>query len=117
MAARHRPFTVRLRGSDTFRPVTDVVYLVVAEGAAECDALQGEIRGGPLAVELRYPYHPHVTLAHDVDPERLDRALEATADVDVSFEVAEVVLFTHAPGAPWQRLGTFPLGRGVVPAR
>ncbi len=34
VAAAHEPFTVRLSGTDTFRPVSPVVFLAVVEGAA-----------------------------------------------------------------------------------
>ncbi|MGE5829811.1 MAG: 2'-5' RNA ligase family protein, partial [Micromonosporaceae bacterium] len=72
VAAVHRPFHVRLRGTGTFRPVTQVVYVAVAAGVGECERLAGAIRAGPLARELRYPYHPHVTVAHDVPDAALD---------------------------------------------
>lgn len=66
VAARHRPFDLHLRGTGTFRPVTDVVFVVVARGISECELLQADVRGGPLVRELHFPYHPHVTVAHDV---------------------------------------------------
>ena len=109
VAATRAPFEVRLRGTRTFQPVTDVVYLAVVAGGADCDALQAVVRRGPLNVELRFPYHPHVTLAHDVPQPALDAAVEAMAEVDVTFPVREFVLYAHRPDAPWQIVRTFTL--------
>ena len=34
------------------------------------------MRSGPLERELKFPYHPHVTVAHDLPEEALDRAFD-----------------------------------------
>lgn len=98
VAADEEPFEVRLQGTASFRPVTDVTYLRVVEGGDACDRLQRRTRSGPLSsVELRYPYHPHVTVAHDVPPAALDRAERELAGVDEAFTVDRFVLFTGEP--------------------
>lgn len=109
VASARAPFDLRLRGTRTFQPVTDVVYLAVAGGGSHCDRLQSALRQGPLAVDLRFPHHPHVTLAHDVPEACLDHARASMADVDETFRVTEFVLFAHAPEAPWEVVGTFTL--------
>lgn len=109
VASARAPFEVTLRGTRTFQPVTDVVYLAVVGGGADCDRLQSAVRQGPLAVDLRFPYHPHVTLAHDVPQPALDAAFEAMADVDETFCVREFVLYAHRPDAPWEIVRTFML--------
>ena len=41
-----------------------------------CSRLQEQVRapGGPVARELAFPYHPHVTVAHGISEESMDRA-------------------------------------------
>ena len=65
IASRHSPFRVTLSGTDSFRPVSNVAFMTLAEGARDCTDLAEEIRSGPLDHETRFPYHPHVTLAQD----------------------------------------------------
>jgi len=68
VAAGTSPFEVRLDEVGTFRPVSPVVYLGLRSGAEECDRLQVRVRDrrGPLARPLSFPFHPHVTLAHEI---------------------------------------------------
>ena len=70
VAARLEPFVVTLVGTGTFRPVSDVVFVQVVDGARACDRLQEQVRTGPLERRLGFPYHPHVTVAHDVPAPR-----------------------------------------------
>ena len=56
VAAVHLPFTLHLRGTGTFRPVTQVVFVAVAAGISECELLAGAIRSAPeLHRETRFP--------------------------------------------------------------
>ena len=87
VAKHHRPFRITLRGSDSFRPLSQVAFLTLAEGGPECTDLAEDIRTGPLDVPQRFPYHPHVTLAQDVDDPALDLAL----DVGDTFEATWLV--------------------------
>ena len=77
-----------LRGADTFRPVSPVVFLPLAEGARRVSKLAAEVRTGPLDVELMFPYHPHVTVAHNVSDPALDAAAAKFADLDRRFTVS-----------------------------
>ena len=70
VARRHRAFPMRLRGTGTFRPVSPVVFVTVARGISECELLSESVCSGPLDRELAFPYHPHVTVAHDVSDQR-----------------------------------------------
>ena len=108
----HAPFTVRLRGTGTFRPVSDVVFVQVVGGFAECEQLERALRTGPLEQELRFSYHPHVTVAHDVPDEDLDRALEVMADFDADFDVASIQVFEHGDDGVWRAVREFPLEAG-----
>jgi 2'-5' RNA ligase len=100
-AAAHRPFEIHLSGTGTFRPVSDVVFVVVAAGIAQCEQLEARVRSGPLARETRFPYHPHVTVAHDIPDEGLDRAYAGLADFDARFPVAAFTVFEQVTGGVW----------------
>lgn len=86
--SRTAPFPVTLRGTASFRPVSPVVFLVVAEGARRCSTVAAEVRSGPVAVSLAFPYHPHVTLAQNVTDAALDAVAEEFAQVERRFMVA-----------------------------
>lgn len=87
VAQRHQPFRLTLGGADSFRPATQVAFLTVTEGADECVMLADDVRTGPLDAPLRYPYHPHVTLAQDVDDPAIDLALDVGAQFEASWVV------------------------------
>ncbi|WP_372494888.1 2'-5' RNA ligase family protein [Micromonospora salmantinae] len=111
VAAAHLPFTLHLRGTGTFRPVTQVVFVAVAAGISECELLAAAIAAAPgLHRELRFPYHPHVTVAQDVAPEALDKVYEDLADFSAMFEVDGFTLFSHSGQARWQPRRDFCLG-------
>lgn len=102
VAASHRPFELHLRGTGTFRPVTSVVFVVVARGISECEMLESAIRGGPVDRQLQFPYHPHVTVAHDVSEPALDEVYETLADFDARFTVGGFTLFEHGSDGRWR---------------
>ncbi|WP_308271651.1 2'-5' RNA ligase family protein [Kitasatospora sp. SUK 42] len=87
VAGAHRPFRMLLRGSGTFRPVSPVVFVRVEEGAQECRLLEADVRSGPLARELAFPYHPHVTVAHGLSDDVLDQAYEQARTFRAAFQV------------------------------
>jgi 2'-5' RNA ligase len=93
VAARHGRFGVALRGSGTFRPVSPVVFVVVVEGISGCEQLEADLRSGTPGAQRRFPYHPHVTIAHDVDEADLDRALADHRDFEGSFDVSSFTLY------------------------
>jgi 2'-5' RNA ligase len=102
VAARHRPFTVHLRGTATFRPVSPVVFVEVVEGIASCELLEVDIRSGVLEQELRFHYHPHVTIAHEVP--------------DEAFDVPEIHVYEHGDDGMWRPMGRYALTGGDVAA-
>lgn len=113
VAPRFGPFPVRLRGTGTFRPVTEVVFVAVAAGIAEFEQLALAVRDGPLERELHFPYHPHVTVAHDIATEALDQVFDDLADFSAQFEVSHFTLYVHAADGHWRPIRDFPLS---VPA-
>lgn len=111
VASRQTPFELRLRGTGTFRPITDVVFVAVAAGIGECELLEHEIRRGPLARTLRYPYHPHVTVAHDVVPAALDSTFDRLAGFQAQFSVRNFTLFQHGDDGLWRPHREFHFGQ------
>lgn len=116
VAAHGRPFTLRLHGTDTFRPLSPVVYVRVVEGGAACAGLQERIRSGPLARELQFPYHPHVTIAHGIADAAMDRAQAELAEFAASWTAAGFALYEQGGDGVWRTLRNFPFPGGERPA-
>ena len=110
IAPRFGSFPVQLRGTGTFRPLTQVVFVAVAAGISEFERLAAAVRAGPLSRELHFPYHPHVTVAHDIATEALDKVFEELADFSVRFEVDHFTLYVHGADGRWRPVRDFPLG-------
>jgi 2'-5' RNA ligase len=110
VAGEQTPFHVHLRGTGTFRPVSPVVFVMVARGISECEQLADSVRRGPLDMELTFPYHPHVTIAHDLDEGSLDRAFSELAGFECEFDVGEFHLYVHEDETGWRPTRSFPLG-------
>ena len=109
-AAGIAPFDIHLRGTGTFRPVSPVVFVNLAEGFSGCELLADAVRQGPLAVELDHPYHPHVTIAHHLDDPALDRAFDELADFECRFAVDSFSLYVHDQQIGWQPTHEYELG-------
>ena len=73
-------------------------------------ALEAEVRDGPVTRPLDFPYHPHVTVAHHLDEEAMDRAFEGLADFRCAFDVRAIELYHHDHDGVWKVLRSFPLG-------
>lgn len=111
VAAGTGPFRVHLRGTSTFRPVSPVVFVTVVEGISSLERLASGVCSGPLATELRYPYHPHVTIAHHLDDPTLDRAFDELSGFECVFQADEFHLYRHDEATGWRPTRAFPLGR------
>jgi 2'-5' RNA ligase len=109
-AAAHAPFVMHLAGTGTFRPMSQVVFIQIATGVAACEVLERDIRSGPLARRLEFPYHPHVTVAMDIDDQRLDDAYEGLAGFVARFSVDNFVLFSRSADGRWNWRREFALG-------
>jgi len=110
VAAAAAPFTVQLRGTATFRPISPVVFVALAQGISECEQLESAVRTGTLDGELRFNYHPHVTIAHEVPDAGLDKAFEAMADYSAEFDVDRFYQYEHGDDGIWRPQAAFPLG-------
>jgi len=109
VSAAHAPFSLHLRGTGTFRPLNQVVFVAVVADVAACSALAAAVRSGPLDQELRYPYHPHVTVAHDVPAAALDAVQSDLASFEASFTVDGFTLYEHGDDGHWRPQTSFAL--------
>ena len=112
VAGRVEGFGVHLRGTGTFRPVSPVVFVSLAEGISEFEQLADVVRRGPLERELPFPYHPHVTIAHHLEDHQLDRAFKELADFEAKFDVEDFHLYVHDEALGWQPTRYFGLQPG-----
>lgn len=108
-AARVDAFRIHLRGTGTFRPVSPVVFVALVEGISQCEQLADAVRCGPLSVELTFPYHPHVTVAHHVEDALLDRAFTELAGFECEFDADRFSLYVHDPADGWRPTREFEL--------
>ena len=107
VARRWAPFLVRLRGTGTFRPVTQTSFVAVAEGGRQCADLTEAVRTGPLRRRLPFPYHPHVTMAVDLSDAVHDAVEAALARFDVAFEAGAIDRYALAEHGVWEPVATF----------
>ena len=116
VAAAHDPFALHLRGTGTFRPLTEVVFVAVAEGIGDCERIAAAVRELP-AIDrpLRYSYHPHVTVAQDVSSGALDAVFSDLADFEAKFMVSGFTLFEHGRDGRWRPHREYRLGVGISP--
>jgi 2'-5' RNA ligase len=108
-AAHNAAFRIHLRGTGTFRPVSPVVFVVVVRGISQCEQLAFSVRRGPLEAELAFPYHPHVTVAHDLEDPLLDQAFDELSGFECQFDAEHFWLYVHDPDKGWQPTRSFAL--------
>jgi 2'-5' RNA ligase len=106
------PFPMRLRGTGTFRPVSPVVFVAVSQGISYTEMLAKCVRDALDSPEPEFPFHPHVTVAHNLDDPSLDRAYEELADFECEFTVSEFALYHHEDASGWVPQQAFALGAG-----
>jgi 2'-5' RNA ligase len=68
-----------------------------------------------VARELQFPYHPHVTVAHGIDDEAMDRAFEGLADFEAEWPCTGFALYEQGADGVWRKLREYTFGRPTVP--
>jgi 2'-5' RNA ligase len=109
VAAGIAPFDMHLRGTGSFLPVSPVVFVTVVGGISDCERLEQRVRSGSLERELQFPYHPHVTVAHDLPAESLTRAFEELVAYEARFGVTAFHLYEHGVDGVWRSQQEFTL--------
>ncbi len=110
VAQAHAPFRMTLSGTGTFRPLSPVVFVQVSAGISQCELLETAVRSGPVERHLEFNYHPHVTIAHHLDEDRLDVAFDGLDDFRGSFDVSSFELFHQTDDGVWRPLSSYTLG-------
>jgi 2'-5' RNA ligase len=110
IAAGERAFTMTLRGTGTFRPVSPVTFVQLAAGISDCERLESLVRSGPLHRTLKFNYHPHVTVAQDVPDEALERGFEGLASFAATFDVTGFTLYEEGRDGVWRPHREFAFG-------
>ena len=113
IAAEESAFAITLRGTGTFRPVSPVTFVQLAAGISDCERLESRVRSGPLFRELKFNYHPHVTVAQDVDDEALEHGFTELASYAATFEVWGFTLFEEGKDKVWRPQRDFPFGHDL----
>ncbi|NVM93654.1 2'-5' RNA ligase family protein [Arthrobacter wenxiniae] len=111
VARNGSPFTISLRGTGTFAPVSPVVFLNLEQGAGKCRELHNELLAGPVEHLLDFEFQPHLTVAHDLDPEVMARAEAEMAGFAAELEVTSIGLYDYARGG-WSLHEELVLGGG-----
>lgn len=105
------PYEMRLRGTGTFRPISPVVFVAVSQGISYTEMLAQFVRDALDSPMPEFPFHPHVTVAHNLDDASLDRAYEELRDFDCTFTVDQFALYHHEDGTGWVPQRSFSLGQ------
>lgn len=110
IAAEETAFSITLRGTGTFRPVSPVTFVQLASGISDCERLESRVRSGPLHRELKFNYHPHVTVAQDVPEEALQRGFDELASFSATFAVPGFTLYEEGRDKVWRPQREFTFG-------
>ncbi len=96
-------------------PVSYAVHLSVGEGWNEADRIHQALNRGDLYHKEVFEYHPHVTLAQDLDPANIAAVKELAArrwaeySGNRNFLVDHLTLVQNQPERGWTNLGEFAL--------
>jgi len=108
-------FRVELCDVQVF-PVSEAIHLSLGAGRTEAKRIHEVLHQGDLCCKELFEYHPHVTLAHDLDPASVAAAValakrrwqEYSGTRD--FLVDHVTLVQNTLENVWTNLGEFALG-------
>jgi 2'-5' RNA ligase/GNAT superfamily N-acetyltransferase len=117
-AQRTGPMTVRLGPPATFLPINPVAYLPVAgEGLAAVQRLRELVFRPPLERSLTWSFVPHVTVADEAEPERIDAAITALAEYEIDVTFDRVHLLEEGAGRTWRPIADVPFGAPAIIGR
>ena len=83
----------------------------MVDGISRCEQLAARLRLGPLEQEVEFPFHPHVTVAHDLDEAALDRAFADLSGFEARFEVSCFWLYVREEVHGWLAIQSYDLGQ------
>lgn len=85
IADTSKSFWVGLDSSSNFLPVSTVSFIKVSYGYDECKVLHDKIYGCVENASPRFPFHPHVTLAHNISVEKIRDIQSDFSDFKAAF--------------------------------
>jgi 2'-5' RNA ligase len=109
------PLDLRLGPAATFHPVNPVVYLAVDGALGGLAELRARVFVPPLERSLAHPFVPHVTVADELDPDRIRAAVTALADYVVDVRIEAVHLLEEGRDRVWRPIADAPLSRRARP--
>jgi len=122
VAAGSAPIAATLGPPATFWPVTPVVYLTLGPSAEPAvNSLREAVFQPPFRRRLTFSFVPHVTLADEVDEDRIGPAVRALADYTRSVVFDRITLLEEGAGRRWSPRfevllgGVWVVGRGGLP--
>jgi 2'-5' RNA ligase/GNAT superfamily N-acetyltransferase len=112
-AAQTNPLHLQVGPVATFQPVNPVAYLAVDGDPDQLDALD-RLRSGCLAGPFDRPqiheFVPHVTIADELAPLRLDEVGAVLGDFRAEVTVDRIHVLAEQPGRVWVPIADMPLG-------
>ncbi len=114
-AEKFPPFEIALGPVRKFTG-TDVIYLEVEKGAEQLQAMHARMAAGPLRFNEPYVYHPHVTLAQGIKPEKVEELFAAATEAwkqyrdAPRFRAERAVFVRNSTGQCWEDLAELELG-------
>jgi 2'-5' RNA ligase len=108
------PFRVELRDVGVF-PISQAVHLTIGAGWAEIIKSHQALHFGDLCCQETFEYHPHVTLAQDLAPEKAVAVAELAKrrwqeySGNRDFVVDQLTLVQNKLEKGWTNLGEFTL--------
>jgi 2'-5' RNA ligase len=114
------PFAVRLAEVRIF-PVTNVTYIEVGAGTSELHRMHDAINRGALAFEEPFAYSPHITLAQQIEPDRVQAVHELAGrrwkefTGPKTFRAERAAFVQNTAGNCWIDLAEFRFGAVTVP--
>ncbi len=111
-AAGAQPLRIELGPVTTFLPVNPVAYLQVGDDDAvrALSSLRAACLAGPLERTTQHDFVPHVTVADDLAPDRLEAAVASLADFRTVVDIDRVHVLAEGPGRRWRSVADAPLG-------
>jgi len=117
--ARFDAFDIVLGGIEKF-DATDVIYIAIEKGAQQLHQMHGALNQDALAFPEVFAYYPHVTLAQEIAPEKVeplvDLAVRRWRDFrgPRSFRAERTVFVRNTGGNIWIDLADAPLRAAPV---
>jgi 2'-5' RNA ligase len=114
-APQFAPFEVSLTSVEVF-PVSDVIYVNITAGTEQLTQMHAAMNADGLRFPDAFSYHPHVTLAQNLQPDQVDelmrvaRARWAECPYAKTFRVEKAVFVQNTRKSGWIDLGECRLG-------